>query len=168
MTCESLWRLCQAKPDLVVRFHAWFDMFTGTQGEIDYSWCTTNGPLISRIVPNGNLHGAPIEWWKALTEGTDRFHTPSPSLSMTTRFMNDSEEVEDGSDFEDDVDIENNQEEYHYQDDSDGYFDLESSVDATGIAISNGAAVPRHSDTEVVTAPLFTLLPKKPRQMKIL
>ncbi|KAH8151481.1 uncharacterized protein LAJ45_04686 [Morchella importuna] len=120
------------------------------------------------IVPNGNLHGAPIEWWKALTEGTDRFHTPSPSLSMTTRFMNDSEEVEDGSDFEDDVDIENNQEEYHYQDDSDGYFDLESSVDATGIAISNGAAVPRHSDTEVVTAPLFTLLPKKPRQMKIL
>lgn len=165
-TWQTLWKLCNMKQDFVVRLYAWFDIYIRSQGELDYAWRTITGQMIRRAVPKGPLTGATIEWWKALIDGTERYRTPSPSLSMTTRFMNDSEEVEDGSEFEDD-DVENVQD-YQYQDDSDGYFDLESSVDESGIAMSSGAAVPRHSDTDVTSVPLFTLLPKKPRQMKIL
>lgn len=162
-TCRKLWRLCTLKQDVVVRMYAWFDILTRSQGEMDCSWRTMQGCLICRTVPKGIATIMSSEWWKALADGTERFRTPSPSLSMTTRFMNDSEEVEDGSDFDDD-DVENVQE-FQYQDESDGYFDLESSVDESGIPMSS---VPRHSETDVAATPLFTLLPKKPRQMKIL
>lgn len=163
--CGKLWRLCTLKQDFVVRMYTWFDIFTRSQVEVDYSWRTIKGHMIRRTVPKGQLTGASSEWWKALIDGTDRYRTPSPSLSMTTRFMNDSEEVEDGSDYDDDDDVENVQDYQYQEDESDGYFDLDNSMDESGIAMSS---VPRHTETEVAATPLYTLLPKKPRQMKIL
>jgi hypothetical protein len=46
---------------------------------------------------------APYEWWKALIDGTVCPVTPGPSPSVGTRIVNDSEEVEDGSDPESDT-----------------------------------------------------------------
>lgn len=154
---KRFWAFCSQRLCLVVDIAAWYDIWTVVHGDTDFTWRTIHNSLLRRAAPGAPVIMAPYEWWKVLIDGTVCPVTPGPSPSVGTRIVNDSEEVEDGSDPESDTFILLDPQ----------FSEMEEFADSDEVLVQDSAGQQRQRTCSAEDVAIFNAA-TKPRQMKIL